>query len=371
MDKILNFWCPICGGRLLLVEENIFVIKNVPDSTFNLSDKTIDLKVIDCKYCGAVSQIDYTLSKDYDAVYRSIGVSTLYRDYKKAQLESFLFKYKLVGTYGKALLEVGCGDGQFLEIFKELGVDCFGIDTSIENYTKCSEKGIESGVGSVCSNIPSNCYDAVFTFHYLEHLPSPVQFISNLHRVLKPSGVGLIEVPNYDFIEENNVWKEFTKDHIFYYRKRALQYLVLKCGFEIESLEETNGGVCLTMVVRKPKETNFDSMRCEVNADIENFKDLVEDLNGDFAIFGAGHYAQLILKTIQTDLGITPKRIFDSNKQKCGGKICGVTVEHRDAIFNCREFSNIIIVCGIYNNEVESMLQSMKLNNVRRIIKWD
>ena len=359
--------CSICRTVVSThgCSENILIIKNVPESTFNISDKLVDLNIFECHVCGAVQLFDIPLSEDFEAVFRSIGISSDYREHKKEQLKSIIEKYNLKN---KELIEIGCGDGQFLEIFKELNVKCSGIDTSIENYKKCVDKGITtSGIGTVYDNVNENSYDAFFTFHYLEHLPEPKYFVEHLWDILKPGGIGVIEVPNYDHIEQNNIWVEFAKDHRFYYRKRTLSYLVLKCGFEIESLEENNGGICLTMIVRKPKKSSFGSMKKAMKDEVEKFKDLTQSLKqsligdfiGDFAVFGAGHHSTVLLNNVYEQFKIKPKRIFDSNKQKCGGKICGVTVEHKDDICKYNDFHTIIIICGIYNQEVFDSLSSV------------
>jgi 2-polyprenyl-3-methyl-5-hydroxy-6-metoxy-1,4-benzoquinol methylase len=362
--------CKICGKSLSTSKNDSLIIDNVPDNTFNFSEKTVTLHVADCKFCGCVQLINVPLSPDYDVVYRSIGVSVSYREEKKRQIEQFIKSYNL---YDANMIEIGCGNGQFLEMISEIcTINIVGIESGADNCSECSNKCFNVIHGNLFNVLNkkkiNHLFEAFVTFHYLEHLPNPLKFVTCLYQTIKPGGVGLIEVPNYDYIERNNIWLEFTKDHRFYYRKRTLCYLLSKCGFSIEKVEENNGGICLTAVVRKPdsNDTTFSSMKNQVKKDIEDFKQLIDGLNGSFAVYGAGHYSQLLINMVHKQYGIKPIHIFDSNRQKCGHKICDVVIEHGDNVVNMQDCHNMIVICGIYNDEVCNMLSSLG----NKLIRW-
>ena len=362
--------CNICGKSLSKSKNNSLILDDVPDNTFNISEKTVSLQVVNCKCCGSVQLINVPLSSDYEVVYRSIGVSVSYREEKKRQIEQFVKSYDL---YDTSMIEIGCGNGQFLEIINEIGVSkIVGIESGADHCSECSNKGFDVIHGNIIDILKKGKmggpFEAFVTFHYLEHLPHPVEFVTCLYQTIKPGGIGLIEVPNYDYIEKNNIWLEFTKDHRIYYRKRTLCYLLSKCGFNIERIEENNGGICLTVVVRKPdsNDTDFSSMKNQIKKDIEEFKQLIDGLNGSFAVYGAGHYTQLLINMIYKRYGVKPLHIFDSNRQKCGYKICDVVVEHRDETAKMQDCNNVIVICGLYNDEVCNMLSGLKKN----VIKW-
>ncbi|MCF8070545.1 MAG: class I SAM-dependent methyltransferase [Desulfobacterales bacterium] len=365
MDK-----CAICNNDLPISKEDTLVINDVPENTFNFTTKTGSLQVVSCKVCGSVQLVNVPLSHDYDVVYRSIEVSVSYREDKKRQIKRFVKSYKL---HDKCMIEVGCGNGQFLDIIRETGVSkIVGIESGKDHCSECSQKGFDVIHGNIIDVLKTKKmvgpFEAFVTFHYLEHLPNPAEFVTCLYKTVKPGGVGLIEVPNYDYIEKNNIWLEFTKDHRVYYRKRTLCYLLAKCGFSIEQIEENNGGICLTAVVRKPdsSDADFASMKNQIKKDIDKFKQLIERLNGSFAVYGAGHYSQLLINMIDRQYGIKPLHIFDSNRQKVGNKICDVVVEDREETEKMRDCNNIIVICGLYNDEVCRMLSSLNKN----VIKW-
>lgn len=358
--------CCICGSDLYACES--FKIKNVPSATFTFSEKIVDLNIVECKRCGAVQLQNVPLSEDYDVVYRSIGISS-YREEKKEQLKNLILKYNLFGTN---CLEVGCGDGQYLEIFRELGIVCDGIEKGYENYTSCINKGFLVFGGNLSEYIDDK-YDTLFSFYFLEHTPTPNILISNMYEILNPGGICVVEVPNYDQIEKENIWLEFTKDHRIYFRKRTLQHLFLRNGFEIEEIQE-NSNLCLTIIARKPFKNTFEKMKESYTLDIQKLKNQIDLLQNDFCVYGAGHYSQLMLNQLYYEYKISPKYIFDSNPQKCGNHINGVKIHHKDEITNICDCKNVIIICGIYNDEVEKMLLSMHIKEtlkLENIIKWN
>ena len=185
--------------------------------------------------------------------------------------------------------------------------------------------------------------------------------------MLEEDGLLYLEVPSYDIIERDLIWMEFTKDHRTYWKKRTLAYLLINNGFEIEEIYNNEEDLCLTVIAKKlSKEKNLFKMRKKIEKDLLKFKD---SINYPFAVFGGGHYSQLILSLFYSRYGIKPVRIFDSNKQKCGNKICNVLIEHEDALFLNEDFNQIIIIAGIYNDEIYEKLK--KLNYKGEILKWN
>jgi len=352
--------CKICNSEVSFLPENILTIEGVPESTFNCKAEIVDLHISECEFCGAVQLFDVPLSEDYETVYRSISSSEKQRNKKKEVFKNFIEDYDLKD---KKIIEIGCGDGQFLEMFKEIEVPAIGIENDYDNYQKCLDKGLTVECGSIVDLVAG--YDAFYCIYFLEHMPHPVTFVDNLYSILKPNGVGLIEVPSYDYIEKNNIWLEFTKDHRFYFREDTLRYLLEKCGFKIETVSNNEKDLCLRFVVRKPA-NSLQNMKNTMMKDINDFKDLINSLKGSFSVYGAGHYSQLILNKVNTLYDIRPKRIFDSNKQKCGGKICGIEIEHKDNLE--KDVGDIIIICGIYNDEVYKMLEN---KNFKGVYKWE
>lgn len=354
----MKYKCAVCENDIELTDSNSMSINKVPSSTFKIASDSINLNIYICDFCGAVQLYDVPLSDNYAAVYRSIGTSENYRQQKKEQLKKFIDDYDLIN---KSILEVGCGDGQYLEVLKELGIkDLCGMEAGKSNYIYAINKGYTIINGKIGLN-PIK-HDCICCFHYLEHIPEPNIFIKNIYNGLNDGGIALFEVPNYDYIEQNNIWLEFTKDHRIYYGKRSLTYLLQKHGFKIELLKDN--GIVLTVIVRKIK-LDLLKFKNQINKDITKFNQLIKSLNNEFAIYGAGHYIQTLLNN--TD--VKPRYVYDSNKLKCGYYFNDVVIEYKDLIYDMKDCDNIIICCGMYNQDIYKMLTEMNLN--KNLIIWE
>lgn len=100
---------------------------------------------------------------------------------------------------GMKLLEAGCGRGEFLRHFKNLGLNVYGLDLSPEapNY--------QPDIPVALSNIekdgipfPDATFDVIYSKSLLEHFSSPEHYIREAKRVLKPGGLLLTLVPDWE-----------------------------------------------------------------------------------------------------------------------------------------------------------------------------
>lgn len=104
---------------------------------------------------------------------------------------------------GDNVLDIGCGNGRFLEILKGKSFQYTGIDSS-ESFIKQAREaygGLGTFVHGDALALPfsDNSFDAVVLFGVLHHIPSKryrKQFLAEARRVLKPEGVMILTVWN-------------------------------------------------------------------------------------------------------------------------------------------------------------------------------
>ena len=120
-----------------------------------------------------------------------------YSDYPK-KLCAYLFQsFEL--EEGMKLLEPGCGRGEFLNNFKDLGLDVFGVDISPEAVA--FENGLDVKLCDVENEkLPfnNNTFDVIYSKSFIEHLYYPEKYLEEAYRVLKSNGILLTLVPDWE-----------------------------------------------------------------------------------------------------------------------------------------------------------------------------
>jgi len=115
---------------------------------------------------------------------------------KSARIRSELIA-RWIGD-GKRLLELGCGSGSLLEVYKASNrVTAMDIDRAA--LDACRERlGVETVWGDFTTELPfaDASFDVVVAGETLEHMPYPSVFLGEIRRVLAPDGLFVGSVPN-------------------------------------------------------------------------------------------------------------------------------------------------------------------------------
>ncbi len=104
---------------------------------------------------------------------------------------------------GDKVLDLGCGNGRFLEVIGRKNIDYTGIDSS-ESFIKAAKDtygNIEHFIHGDALKLPfkENEFDIVVSFGVLHHIPSKKlrrQFLREANRVLKKEGLLILTVWN-------------------------------------------------------------------------------------------------------------------------------------------------------------------------------
>jgi len=140
----------------------------------------------------------------------------------------------------KRILEIGSGDGFFLESIKNYGYEAIGIEISSPRR-KRSKKITNAKIldFDFSEGIPDiSKVDAIVMFHVLEHINKPEQFLRNISKLLKSNGKMIAEVPNFDDFQNktNRAYREwqFQKAHIHYFVPKILRNVFSRAGFKVK-----------------------------------------------------------------------------------------------------------------------------------------
>jgi|GEM_PF-1081690 len=98
---------------------------------------------------------------------------------------------------GGRLLDLGCGNGSYLLLMRELGWQVVGIEPDKLAYQQATEQNLEVQSLSLEEiDFPPHSFDAITMSHVFEHLYNPQETVRKLTQLLKPGGILVSISPN-------------------------------------------------------------------------------------------------------------------------------------------------------------------------------
>lgn len=354
--------CLLCGSPLAEADR-IFSCADMPGSAQDIpskeeldNDHGIDLTLVQCKYCGLV-QIPTEPVHYYKKVIRAGGGSATMVALRNQQYSDLIKQFNL---YGKKILEVGCGRGEFLRIWKNYDVRAVGIEYDAELVIKAREEGLEvykAFAENAVTELPEAPFDAFVQFNFLEHQPHPNAMLQCIYNNLTEEGVGLITVPSLEYILQNGYY-ELIKDHIAYYSKETLQFLFRKNGFEVIDYQTVNRDThAITVRKRQLQDTavwqeSFKKLKNELLEHVNNYLAQGKKV----AVWGASHQGFALLSSL--DLGNKISYIIDSATFKQGkySPASHVPIVDKKHYFE-EPVDSIIIMAPGYTDEIVAIIK--------------
>jgi ubiquinone/menaquinone biosynthesis C-methylase UbiE len=127
-------------------------------------------------------------------------------------------KYLQKFLRGNKVLDLGCGNGRLCELFEE-EVDYLGVDTSEEllkiarqKYPNCEFQKSEFSK----LLFPDDQFDSIFCLSVFHHIPSRqfrLDFLQEIHRVLKKDGRLILTV--WNLLEQKEIRRQIIKNILF------------------------------------------------------------------------------------------------------------------------------------------------------------
>jgi ubiquinone/menaquinone biosynthesis C-methylase UbiE len=217
--------------------------------------------------------------KDYDQIAESFSKT---REYIPEEQKSLLLQYI---TPGDKVLDLGCGNGRFSEVFKQ-NIEYIGVDSSRKMIEIAKTKYPEADfkvTDALNLPFPENSFDKVFSFAVIHHIPSEelqLQFLKEVKRTLKPGGILILAAWNLnplrmiligqykrvkDFFKHQLLkifgktkldfgdffipWQNVTLRYVHYFTVSGLRKIIRKADFKFKKIGVIKGS--------KSKESNI------------------------------------------------------------------------------------------------------------------
>lgn len=371
--------CPVCNA--LECRELRHIEMETPD---NVSlPKSYD--VVSCCNCGfSYARTRGVSQEDYNEYY---SINNDYSDEKikvKVHKELNSTRAELVRKYiplDAEILDVGCGNGDFLAELKENGYQNLqGMDPGEDSVQVVKKRGICAEKGNLFDGISENeKYDVVCCTAVLEHIYDLNRCIGKLKSRLKGQGSKIfVDVPGMEGINKYYAMsaEHFNCEHINYFTFQSLDNLFCMNGLKRISkmedyrifLKENNVPILSigavyelddTLVKRIEKDTESADAILQYFSIME--ERMVEKKNSlqkklmtenEIVVWGGGNYALQMLSTMP-ELREKIRFFIDSNHNKVGRKIAGKEIKGLDKM---PKDGTLIVICSM--NYADEMAQN-------------
>lgn len=146
------------------------------------------------------------------------------------------FRHAAIPRADACLLDIGCGNGDFLAEAAAVGWQVSGIDTDPMAVQAVQARGLPAALGSLpATQLPSAAYDFVTLSHVIEHVPDPKAAVAEAYRLLKPGGKLWMATPNIEGAAHRRYrehWRGLEPPrHLALFAKRHLVALCVGAGF--------------------------------------------------------------------------------------------------------------------------------------------
>jgi len=147
-------------------------------------------------------------------------------------------------------LDVGASTGQLLVAAHNAGYDVGGVELGSGQVKLCKEvHGFDVFHGTLAeAAFPDGHADVVSYRHVLEHIHDLLGELQEAHRVLRPDGLLLIEVPNFGGLRytwgrlrtamklSKSIYRKLNlPEHLYYFTIDSLRHMLDKTGFDVLS----------------------------------------------------------------------------------------------------------------------------------------
>jgi 2-polyprenyl-3-methyl-5-hydroxy-6-metoxy-1,4-benzoquinol methylase len=165
-------------------------------------------------------------------------INKLYHTVRKITLKQKAGWIKSYQKGNKNLLDVGCGNGHFLQTCKADGWNVSGMELDPETASRASNLVREPIYPNLLEIPNEKQFDLITLWHVLEHVYELDAYFEFFKKRIQADGKLLLALPNsksFDATYFKEFWAAYdVPRHIYHFNPDTIQFVAKKHGFQLE-----------------------------------------------------------------------------------------------------------------------------------------
>lgn len=235
-DRLPEHPCPACGAPTL---RSFYAVRGIPVRSNLLVDQAADAEAFptgdilldQCETCAFITNVafDEARLRIAQTDEASQTCSATFGEFANDLAARWIERYDL---HGKTLIEIGCGQGEFLEMLCDLaGARGIGFDPVVLRERSKAVDAIFVA-GPFEDFVERVRGDFIFCRHTLEHVAEPLKFLLLLRTAAENTPV-VFEVPDNSRVMAEGAFWDIDYEHNSFFSPASLTRVFQRAGFEV------------------------------------------------------------------------------------------------------------------------------------------
>ena len=249
--------CPVCSSsdtRIFDRRERVSILQNRLYDTARAATQapTGRLAMATCDECSFVwnAAFDSALMK-YDPSYENDqSKSVVFQEHLEQRVTRILEGIKSSSNSSRHIIEVGCGQGDFLSLLAarsgETGISLTGFDPAWRGSGSGGSSGsriYRSIFSRESARVLHAPLDAIVSRHTIEHIPDTVGFLKAIRDACDGRQARIfLETPCANWIVNNLQFQDLFYEHCSIFTSASLHRALIEAGLFPERIEHVFGG---------------------------------------------------------------------------------------------------------------------------------
>jgi SAM-dependent methyltransferase len=244
--------CPLCGNNGYKVfAESTIDERKLTSSTFasRKLPEYMHPRMVECNSCGMLYANPALQQESLGEAYKEASFDGQLESLLAARTyRGLLESYRAPFSHGESALDIGAGDGAFVEQLLAMGFDnAVGVEPSDApiQAAKPEIRGhLRQGLFAASEFDPESL-DLISCFQVMEHVPNPLEMSKDAFSLLKPGGLFFVVVHNRRALSARILGEKspiFDIEHLQLFDERTGEQLLQRAGFRsisVKSLSNT------------------------------------------------------------------------------------------------------------------------------------